>query len=173
MDRWRCLLRGTLGLFSASSAASASGHLLSAGPQPDYRSAADHLADQWSIDHISDPQSSRHSHGQLRAASARVRAPVCRDDAPASRGGISFTALHRSRGPRTITACKTWFVYLVFRISQPHKHVDMYVLFRGNKEVRKLNWEPRFFKKKFGIKSELTVRVMRGFRCVFIDKYKT
>lgn len=42
----------------------------------------------------------RHSHGELRGASARVRAPVCRDDAPASRGGISFTALHQSRGPR-------------------------------------------------------------------------
>lgn len=41
----------------------------------------------------------RHSHGELRGASARVRAPVCRDDAPASRGGVSFTALHQSRGP--------------------------------------------------------------------------
>lgn len=41
----------------------------------------------------------RHSHGELRGASTRVCAPACRDDAPASRGGISSTGLHQSRGP--------------------------------------------------------------------------
>lgn len=36
------------------------------------------------------------SHGELRGASARVRAPVCHDDAPVA----SHSRLHRSRGPR-------------------------------------------------------------------------
>lgn len=40
----------------------------------------------------------RHSHGKLRGASTRVCALACRDDAPASRGGISSAELHQSRG---------------------------------------------------------------------------
>lgn len=140
MDRWGCLLRGTLGLFSASSAASASGHL------PIRRTATRWLISSWSPRRsvkesiIYPTDKARHSHGELRGASARVCAPVL----PRRRARVTGRNLiHRapsvtwSTGEGTMTAFKTRFYELITRRFQAHGRM-LHLKKRRTKGLKKI-----------------------------------
>lgn len=108
MDRWSCLLRGTLGLFSASSAASVSGHLPFAGPQPDYswsprRSVKDRSYIR--LEKLVTPTGSFAEHPPVSALLLAAKTRPRHGEESHPPGSIS----HVVHGKGTIAAFQTWF----------------------------------------------------------------
>lgn len=143
MDRWRCLLGGTLGLFfrfkcricfRASPLRRTASRWLISSRSPrrsvKYRSYI-------RLTKLVTPTGSFAEHPPVSALLSAAMTRPRHGEASHSLRSIS----HVVHGNRT-TTCKTWYNELMFRIVQPHKRVDMHASFRKEKKrVRILNWK--------------------------------